>query len=50
MVNVLAMLMGIMDIIAGILILIFLGSHSIAIVFGILMMGKGVISLGFFGD
>ncbi len=44
MVDALATLMGVMDIIAGILILVFLGSYSIAIIFGILMIGKGTLS------
>ncbi len=42
--DILASLMGAMDIVAGVLLLIFLNSYSIAIVFGILMIGKGAMS------
>ena len=41
----LCILMGIMDVIAGIIILSFLGQYSIAIIFGVLMIGKGIMSL-----
>ena len=44
MTDVLCAIMGILDIIAGALILIGFGSYVIGIVFGILMIGKGVFS------
>jgi len=42
--DILSVLMGIMDIIAGILILIFFNQYLITIIFGILMIGKGTMS------
>jgi len=36
--------MGIMDIIAGILIILILGNSLLGIIFGTLMIGKGVLS------
>ncbi len=40
----LCVLMGVIDLIAGILILVGFGSHAIGIVFGLLVMGKGAMS------
>jgi len=44
MTDILCIIMGIMDIIAGILILFGFGSHILGIIFGILLIGKGGFS------
>jgi hypothetical protein len=43
--DILCVFMGIADIIAGILIMFLLENHIIGIIFGIFIIGKGVISL-----
>ena len=44
----LCILMGAMDIIAGIVILILLNQYSIALIFALLMICKGIMSFSFF--
>jgi hypothetical protein len=44
MVNALCVVMGIVDIIAGILIVLGLGYNFLGIIFSIIMIGKGVVS------
>ena len=44
MVEILSIFMGIMDIIAGIIILLVIGANILGVVFGLLMIGKGFIS------
>jgi len=44
MTDILCIIMGIMDIIAGILILLGFGSHILGILFGVIMIGKGGFS------
>jgi len=46
MVDVLCTLMGLLDIIAGIIIIVMLISSNLAIILGVLMIVKGVFSLG----
>ena len=44
MVEILSIFMGIMDIIAGIIILLVIGANILGVIFGLLMIGKGFIS------
>ena len=44
MADILCIIMGLMDVIAGILILLGFGNHTLGILFGIVMIGKGGMS------